>query len=228
MSIIDKHLQERQENRRLRPPETLYVTDLTHPCRRQRYYNITETRPHNIQTLRIFEAGKLLEKYWINILDKQKNIKVITTQIPAYHTITVEDTNWKLRGRADALIQHDKTHLVLHEVKTTKTTYYHRLEDAPKLDHELQLQFYLNILCIDHGQIDYLDKQALLQGTTSIDLSFPIQRNPATIKKILIEAQDIALLLQNNILPEGNSEAWNGKICEYCNYNDLCEEGGKP
>jgi CRISPR/Cas system-associated exonuclease Cas4 (RecB family) len=224
MSLIDEQLLRKQENKRIRQPNTLYATDLTHPCPRQTYYKITVDRPYGLESLRIFQAGNLLEDYWTTILAKRQATRVIATQIPAYHTITIEDAQWEIHGYADALTQHNKRRLVVHEVKSTKSTYYQQMTGEPSEDHVLQLQFYLNALGIDHGQIDYLDKQALLEGTTSIDLSFSVTRSEEIMQRLLHEATETAWALQSQTIPEGNPEAWNGKVCDYCNYRDLCQK----
>ena len=223
-SCIDEHLLKGQELRRVRQPKTLYASDLAHPCPRQIYHKVTEDRPHDIETLRVFQAGVPLENYWTDILAKRQDTRIIATQVPAHHTITVEDTIWEIHGYVDILAQHNKGHLVVHEIKSTKSAYYLRLEEAPKPEHMPQLQFYLNALGVDHGRIDYLDKRALLEGTTSIDHSFPVQRSTEAMQDILHLAGQIASNLQKQIIPEGTPEAWNGKVCNYCNYKDLCQE----
>ena len=222
MSLIDEQLLREQETRRIRPPRILYATDLTHPCPQQIHHKVTEDRPFELETLRIFQAGNLLEDYWINILAKRKDIAILSTQVPAYQSITVNGETWEIHGRIDILTQHDNGWLVAHEVKTTKSTYYIKKEGQPKEDHVAQLQFYLNALAIDHGQVDYLDKTALLEGRGPIDLSFPIARSKKAMKDILSLAEQIVRALQSGELPPTNPDAWNRKVCDYCSYRDLC------
>lgn len=61
MSLIDERLLKNRENRRVRPPHMLYVTDLTHPCLQQIHHKIREDRPFELETLRIFQAGRKKE-----------------------------------------------------------------------------------------------------------------------------------------------------------------------
>ena len=222
MSLIDERLLQKQETRRVRGPRLLFVTDLTHPCLQQIHHKITEDRPFELETLRIFQAGNLLEDYWADILTENRDITILGRQVPAYQTITVDDTPWEIHGRVDILAQHNNEQLVAHEVKSTKSTYYIKKEGQPKEDHVAQLQFYLNALAIDHGQVDYLDKTALLEGRDPIDLSFSVTRDKQAMLDILRLAKEIARSVQNATLPPANPDAWNRKVCDYCSYRDLC------
>jgi len=221
MSIIDEHLKQRETDRRVQPPRILYVTQLTHPCPQQIWLNIHHDREHPIETLRIFDAGRVLEDHWVNILRKRDDITVLNTQLPAYHYFDIEGEEWEIHGRIDILCQHDNESLVLHEVKTAKTTHWMK---TPREGHVAQLQFYLNALGIENGQIDYLDKTAWLTGNNKIDKSFHIKADKNDYYRILQTAGQISTAITKATVPEANPDAWNKRVCQYCNYQDLCEK----
>lgn len=221
MSLIDEQLQYKEDTRRVRPPNILYASGLTGPCLQKTYLQLTHDRPHDIETLRIFNAGNILEDYWIGVLADHPDIDVVATQLRARYTLTVNDEEWIIHGRADILAQHNFNNLVLHEVKTAKSSTW-RKEPSP--DHVAQIQFYLNVLQIDRGQIDYLDKSAFLQGRTAIDKSFQVVRDPIAFTLFIDVATAIINSLQSGEPPWANPKAWNGKICGYCDYADLCQK----
>jgi len=222
MSIIDEYLLRREETRRVRSPNMLYATDLTHPCLRQITFNIEYDYPHPINTLRIFAAGRVLEDHWVDILNEHKSIHIVATQLPAYYYFNIGRTPWEIHGRVDILCQHDRDGLVIHEVKTAKTT--HWMKD-PKPEHIQQLQFYMGTLGVEKGEIDYLDKTSFLQGDTEIDKSFTVNRDRKIFNETITRAKSIATLLGSpSGLPEPNPKAWGGRICDYCLYEDLCKE----
>jgi len=221
MSIIDEHLKQREADRRVQPPRILYVTQLTHPCPQQIWLNIHHDREHKIETLRIFDAGRVLEDHWIDILRKRDDTAVLATQLPAYHYFDLEGEEWEIHGRIDALCQHDRDGLVVHEVKTAKTTHWMK---NPKPEHLAQLQFYMNTLGVEQGQIDYLDKTAWLTGNNVIDKCFPVKANPNEYYRIFQVAGQISTAIKKAKVPEANPKAWGGRICDYCLYEDLCEK----
>jgi len=217
MSIIDEHLLSKRRQQKTRPQNTLYVTDLTKPCQRAAYLNILHPREHPLETLRIFEAGNLLENYWTETLNKRTDIQVLGTQIPAYH----KNHNYEIHGRLDILCQHNNAAIVGHEVKTAKTANW---LTEPKEDHTAQIQFYINALAIDFGQIDYLDKKALLNGKTRIDTTFTVERDHAAYAKLISIANRLHTARRTLTPPPANPTAWNGKYCDYCQHQDLCDK----
>jgi len=94
----------------------------------------------------------------------------------------------------------------------------------PKPEHVAQLQFYMNTLGVEQGQIDYLDKTAWLTGDNKIDKSFPMKANPNEYYRILQTAGQISTSIKKAKVPEFNSKAWGGRVCDYCLYENLCEK----
>ncbi len=221
MSIIDEYLKWKEQDRRVQPPNILDVTQLTKPCHQQIWLDIHHDREHAIETLRIFDAGNMIEEHYVDILRKNEDIYVLNTQLPAYHYFEFDGEEWEIHGRIDALCQHGRERLVLHEIKSAKTT---RWMKGPRDAHVAQLQFYMNALGVQRGQIDYLDKTAWLTGDHKIDKSYPIEADPTEYYRVLQTAGIIASSINSGEVPEANPKAWNGRVCDYCNYRDLCEK----
>lgn len=220
MSRIDEFLSWKNETRKVRPPNHYYVTDLTKPCQLQAYYSIVEDRPFPVETLRIFEAGNVLEDYWVKVLENDPCIRILGKQVPAYY-IDEEINNLVIHGRIDILAQHDDGPIIAHEVKTASSC--HWMNEA-KPEHYEQLQFYLSCLNIENGVIDYLDKSSMLQGRNIIDKSFPIKQNESVAHNMIHRALKLKAAVDQKLPPKGNPEAWNGKVCNYCLYKDICSE----
>ena len=220
MSRIDEFLKWKNETRKVRPPNYYYVTDLTKPCQRQAYYSIVEDRPFPVETLRIFEAGNIMEDYWAKVLEKDPDIRILGTQVPAYY-IDEEINNIVIHGRIDILAQHDDGPIIAHEVKTASSCHWMR---EPKPEHYEQIQFYLSCLNIENGVLDYLDKNALLRGKTNIDISFPVKQDESVAHNMINRAIKLKAAVDQKLPPPGNPEAWNGKICDYCLFKDICSE----
>lgn len=221
MSIIDDYIEKKQANRKVREPNILYVTDITKPCMRNSYYSITLDKPTKPETLRIFQIGTLLEDYYLTALQASENINVLGTQIAARHR---DQDGFEIHGRCDAIAQHGDATLVIHEVKSAKSSSW---RDEAQPEHVDQLQFYLNILGIDTGLIDYVDKTIMLQGNdprhpnekNPPDRSFPITRDQEAYKTLLEKARKLHAYLKKRE-PPPPTECWqcNG----YCDYAEEC------
>ncbi len=211
MSLIDIDLQRREENGKVRPPKTLYVTDIVKPCLRQAYFNIIIDKPYPLESLRIFEAGNILENYWISILEKSE--KILARQLPAY----VNLGDWAVHGRIDILTQRANEKVLIHEVKSAKKFY-----GSAQNEHLDQLQFYLNATGIYYGCVDYLDKTALMTGDAQIDTSIEVTKNQDDFLRITAKAGELINFLESSELPPSNSTAWKGRICDYCQFRAEC------
>jgi hypothetical protein len=232
MSLVDEHLAQREENRRTRVPGVVYVTDIVKPCQRGAYYAAVLNKAASPESLRIFEAGNLIEDWWVNtVLSGRKDLHVIATQLPARYID--EASAVEIHGRVDALVQHGDRALVVHEVKSQRTAAWLR---EPKPEHVEQLQFYLASLGLDWGQVDYLDKTILLQGRDvkarpgeggAVDKSFPIQRDTRVFAELVHRGRLLAEAIRAGKSP-AKAECW---MCQgYCDYSAECraEDGEGP
>lgn len=199
---------------RIRTRNILYVREITKPCTRKAYLDIVEPKLHPLETLRVLETGNILEKYWIKLLNKDPEITVLATQIPAHYQLV----DFRIHGRADVLTQHKNGELRVHEVKSIKSFNY---LSTPQKDHNEQLQFYLNILGVDVGQIDYIDKASLFgggQSDFSVDTSFEIYRDPESFKDLIKRAHFLYHSIRDGKIPEVTK----GWICDYCLHKQEC------
>lgn len=216
MSLVDEFLLRREASPKQRPANVLYVTDLTKPCLRSSYFGIVARKPFGIETLRVFQAGNLLEGYWVSVLEEHPDFRVLATQVPVYHYFG----DWEVHGRADVVSQYRKGPFVVHEVKSTKSLYYIRKEGRPKQEHLDQLQFYLVGLGIRRGRVDYLDKSSLLQGGDMIDVSFPVEANPSRFAALVARARELTGALTVGAPPSA-VPCW---LCDYCLHAQECQE----
>jgi CRISPR/Cas system-associated exonuclease Cas4 (RecB family) len=170
-----------------------------------------------VETLRIFEAGNIIEDYWIRVLKNSEGIQVLATQLPAYY---ISD-EFEVHGRVDALVQHNKSEIRVHEVKTAKTLKY---VQEPKTEHVEQIQFYLNALGLARGQLDYLDKSVFLNGSSpsvaSIDRSFIIEADSSNFNNLIHRANNLFDALQRKQAP-APKHSW---LCDYCLHKDSCDK----
>jgi len=213
---VDRYLEERPE--KTRPKGVLYVTDLTKPCLRNALFSIIDPQPYPVNTLRVFEAGNVLEDWWVrNVLTGSKNVSVLGTQLPCYYSDGVVE----IHGRLDALCQHGNGRLVGHEVKSIKSAVYVQ-RDGPKEEHVRQIQFYINVLGLDEGWVDYLDKNVMLNGQTeddSVDQCFPVKRDYGVFTDLVSRARGLARYVKAGAAP-----AEKGWLCDYCLYREACKE----
>ena len=213
-SIVDEYLVSRPSKDRANG--TIYVTDLVKPCLRQAYLDIKSPKQYDASTLRIFEAGRMIEDWWIALLKNTPGYSVLGQQLATRWPIN----GGSIHGRVDALCQHGDGALVVHEVKSAKSLAYMKGEAKP--EHVAQLQFYLNVLNVEWGQVDYLDKSVMLQGggdAARVDQSFRVQRDPAAFAALVSRANLLLVALRADELPMW-TQGWQ---CDYCLHKEGCK-----
>jgi len=215
MSLIDQYiLKKREAETKTREPGVFWVTDLVKPCLRAAYYDVTAPKKPPIETLRVFEAGDILEAYWVKVLEEREDIRILAIQLPVKFKIE----EYEIHGRLDVLTQHDDGALFVHEIKTAKRSTF--LEEA-KPEHTAQLQFYLNVLGVEYGELDYLDKQAWLTGDDRIDNCFIIRRDRNVFNRLLQRAHQLSQAVKRGEPPEPQP----GWLCDYCLHREECGQG---
>ncbi len=207
-SLVDDYLSNLP--RKERPEGILYVTDLTKPCQRSAYLDIVFPKEYPVESQRVFESGRLIEDWWIHVLERTSGIQVLGQQLPARYV----DGGLEIHGRVDAVCQHDNRTLVVHEVKSAKSTAY---ISEPKEEHLLQLQFYLGCMGLDWGQVDYLDKRVMLQGDgVSVEKCFTVQRDPGLFAAVVQRGRVLAEAIRCGVAPV-ECRGW---LCDYCLHRD--------
>jgi len=212
---IDGHLLEEAADLYERGPGVFWVTDLTSPCLRRTYYNIVDPEEYSVSTLRVFEAGRVLEDYWVGLLRRDPEVEVLGTQVAA----RVDFGGFRVHGRADILTHHAFDGLTVHEVKTARSI---GLVAEAKPEHLMQLQFYLNALGVERGAVDYIGKAEFYQGEGArCDVCFPVTRDDAVLGWFRGRGEVLRSALMREAPPEPSS----GWICRYCLYRDRCKRG---
>jgi CRISPR/Cas system-associated exonuclease Cas4 (RecB family) len=211
LSIVDQYLVSQPGKSRL--PGVYYVTDLTKPCLRQAYLDVVSPGKFDVGTLRIFEAGRLIEGWWVDVLSKSPGFMVLGTQLMA---------RWRgdwgaIHGRVDALVQHDGGALFVHEVKSIKSLAY--MNGAAKPEHIQQIQFYLGCLNLEFGSVDYISKENLLQGLGVVEQCYQLRRDPAAFVYMVKRGEELAGYVDRVEVPE-MSKGWQ---CDYCLHRGNCK-----
>lgn len=173
-------------------------------------------KPYGIESLRVFQAGNLLEEYWVRVLEEHPDYEVLATQVPVYHYFD----DWEIHGRADILTQHNRGYLVTHEVNSTRSLYYIRKDGRPRQEHLDQLNFYVVRLGLSYGQLDYLDKSALLKGDGVIDTSYITEADPTRFQVTVSKARKLVKALTDEDPPQP-LPCW---LCGYCLYKEECRK----
>jgi hypothetical protein len=210
VSLVDEYLSNLP--RKERPEGILYVTDLVKPCQKSAYMDIVDPKEYSVESQRVFESGRLIEDWWVHVLERTPGLVVLGKQLPARYV----DGGLEIHGRVDALCQHENRALVVHEVKSAKSTGY---ISAPKEEHLLQVQFYLGCLSVDWGQVDYLDKRVMLQGDgVSVEKCFTVERDPGMFAEMVRRGRVLSEAVKVTVSPQGNP-CW---LCDYCLHKEDC------
>jgi len=220
-SLIDDYLQRLEIDKKIRESGVYFATDLVKPCMLNVYYGIKEETTPSKKQLRVYESGNILEDFWINsVLRNTPGIQVLATQLPARYM----GEDFSIHGRIDCLVL-EAGKLVIYEVKTAKTSSWMTRE---KQDHYLQLNFYLNCLCVDFGKISYIDKSIMLLGedpknpTLPPDTNYPVERNRADFDYLIETAKTLHIAVSTET-PPAPKPCW---LCEknemYCDYYNKC------
>jgi len=130
-----------------------YPSMLGNPCDRNLYLAYNGELPDQVigaKTVRIFDVGNALEvrmkKYF-----EQTGIFLAAEQ-------SVKFMNPPISGRYDFLLRHEEYGRVILELKSINDAGFTELIDAPKSDHFIQLQIYLNLVGMEHGIVLYENK----------------------------------------------------------------------
>ena len=150
LKALDDHLTGTFSKNR---PNVFYPSQLGNTCNRFLYlaYNgLLIPAPLPAQTQRIFDTGNSLEermeRYFTDMGILEDREKVVTCELPP------------ISGRADFLIRHKENGTIIIELKSINSNNFSHLKTAPKPEHSLQLQIYLNCLDIEHGVVLYENK----------------------------------------------------------------------
>jgi len=180
-------------------------------CLRGQYLKRLGVKPDqefDDRTLRVFSCGKIFENWVVEILKKQKSIK-IKTQVRA------ENKDLDLSGYADLILSNKKEGIVYElKSKNSKSFWYmaDKGEGAMK-QHQLQLFSYLYMLGFKEGKIVYIEKDTL-----SI-LEYPVLLSNRELEKEFLDELNLLntawKLKDPKILPLPKKDNWKGRYCQY-------------
>lgn len=213
-SWVDEGLILREKNIKQKQPHIFWVTEIACPCLRAVYFNRKIGKPYSLDLLRIFNSGRVLESWWIDLLDQRNDVFILGENVPCRHI----NSFYRIHGRADVLLQREYSMIEVHEIKSIKS--FGSWMDEPKLEHVNQLQFYLNVLGVENGSIDYINKLAFLYGKGIIDRRFYIRRDEGIYRTLLGRAHELFGALMSDITPP-KEKCW--KCDGYCTYHEECE-----
>jgi hypothetical protein len=104
------------------------------------------------------------------VLRGLRDVRVVSVQLP----VCCEVEGFRVHGRIDALVHHGGGSVVVHEVKSVGSLRY---VGEPVPGHLEQLQFYLGVLGVENGRLDYVERSILSTGMVEgVDVSFPVKR----------------------------------------------------
>jgi hypothetical protein len=176
------------------------------------YLDIVAPRPLPVVRRKLFQSGRLVERHWINALRELPDARVLSTQLPAYH----QAEGFRIHGRIDALVQHGGGPVVVHEVKSVGSLRY-VVEPVP--GHLEQLQFYLNVLGVENGRLDYVERSILSTGTgEKVDVCFTVRRDAGTFTGLLERAGTFHRSLVREETPSRET-CW---LCRHYFHKDAC------
>jgi len=130
-----------------------YPSIVSNPCDRYVYLSYNGLLPAqaiagNLQ--RIFDNGNYLEyrinKYFEKLGIVRKRESPVKLETP------------HISGRIDFIISHPEHQEVILELKSINSRNFELLKLAPKEDHMIQIQIYLNLAAYDHGIVLYENK----------------------------------------------------------------------
>ena len=138
-----------------RPPSKgkFYPSLFGNPCDRYIYmaYNgLLDWDEIDGRIKRIFDHGGTFEERMKKYLKK--------ADIYIDDEVSIKNEDPPISGRIDFIIKHDKHKEALLELKTIKDEDFRDLKEAPKHEHMIQLQIYLNLTDRKYGVVMYENK----------------------------------------------------------------------
>lgn len=193
--IVDSYLAGLPEKKR--EAGVYYTTDLAKGCLRQAYYDIVSPKRFDASTLRIFEVGRMVEDLVVRALCEGAGYSVVGTQVQARWPIA----GGSVHGRVDLLARDSAGREVLFEVKSIKNFYY---LNGPKPEHLAQINFYLNVLGLDCGELFYVSKEALLNGGSGgpVEKRFTVIRDPDAFSAVIRRGEALHAAVSGGVVPE--------------------------
>ena len=170
-----------------------YPSALGNTCDRYLYlaYNgFIKERPLDAKLQRIFDNGSYLENRMADYFTKLGILITREEVVKLAHPV--------ISGRVDFVLGHEVYERIALELKSINSRGFNALKQAPKAEHEVQLQIYLNLLPLDHGVILYENKNDQQLK------AFEMERDPSKWKGITDRCMRIMEMIEAPKICGGN------------------------
>ncbi len=182
-------------------------------CLRKNWYSFRIPKETDKETLKVFEAGKMIHQFIADSIKSEKNpeVELIETETP----FVLDIDNFTVSGRVDDIILVKiKNKKFLIEVKSTSSL---KFINEPNESHILQLNLYLNAFKIDNGIILYIEKNTLKCKW------FFINQDKDVFNLAISRFKELHNSLTKSKIPEPEArikkELWQ---CKNCIYREEC------
>jgi CRISPR-associated exonuclease Cas4 len=219
--LIMKYLKSQKKDRTI----GIYYPSELPWCLRRIYYDYTIGKDKDLESKLVMVSGTLMHSFISDVLKfaKSEGIKA-EVEVEYEYEIPIENKvagSWKkpaggvfnivISGRADNVIllktsNSEDTYIV--EVKSKS-----KLPDKPRLEHIMQLNFYLHFNPGAKGYLLYITRDGFNMR------AFEVNYNEELFKKLV----DRAIILHNHIISNTlpDAEYWHGE-CLKCVYRNIC------
>ena len=187
-----------------------HVSDAT-KCPRKAYWNITDRKKPDGDSLRYFKLGHDAEDFIERII-KQMNNNILNSY---RFDMKLHPSGIVVKGETDLYEVDENGEIVdIIEIKSTGNLYYSKKE--PKEYHVLQLQAYMGLLDVHSAHILYIDRSTY--KTCYHDIDFDADIFDDFSKRIF----ELDKYLREGIVPPKDPQAdWE---CDYCDYKKECDK----
>lgn len=203
---IDKFYRKEEQPRER---DYFYVSEAD-DCKRKVYFKMKGVPRENLdpQTNRKFERGDQIHQQLVSVL---YSLGIVTGS-----EVRMPDESL-FHGRADAIVSLNGDNYVV-EIKST-SPYSFKAMDEPKSSWRRQIQLYLHHFDIDQGIV-----LAECKGTQKLK-EFVLDRDQELAEEIISEFEDLKEKVERGEIPsKPDKEDWEFDKCEYCRYEEVCEE----
>jgi len=195
-------------------------------CLRKIYYDYTIGKDKDLESKLVMISGTLMHSFISDVLKFAKSEGIdAQSEVEYEYEIPVENNkvagSWKkpaggvfsikISGRADNVIllksENDENTYVV-EVKSKS-----KLPDEPRVEHIMQLNFYLHFNPGAKGYLLYITRDGFNMR------AFEVNYNEDLFKKLVDRAIILHNHIINNTLPD--AEYWHGE-CLKCPYRNIC------
>lgn len=211
--IVNKAIHEKNKDRKDYKQTSWHISGLG-GCLRGQYFSRLGIAPDYLlddRTLRVFDMGNKIEDWLVDLIETQKDVIDIQTQV------RVEDKKLNISGRIDLLATFRNTKMI-YEIKSKHSrSFWYMIKKGPQREHEYQLWCYLYLMNIKRGKLVYVSKDdlAIMEFEVRLD-NKEIKNEVFNIIKLLNKAWKAK---DPSLLPLPDKKSWQSK---YCSYHKKC------